>query len=433
MHDACRINHLSQKFKMLEHLHPFHNMPDAGYTESVYQLLAEYRQDDTPQKTDLMVGVFKTDEETVYTPSSVIEARKRLFENPEWHHGYRSSQIGTAGYLQASIDLFFGKDSELVRNGRIAATQALGASGACHMAAIMLKDHYHPNTSAARPMVYIPRESWSNHANVFEHVGLQVDYLPYFDAAICDLNFSLFHSAVDKLPEHSVIVLQTSGQNPTGCDPTREEWLQLAMTCVARGHLVLFDAAYYGMATGCVRQDTEGIRICAEAGVPVMVAATYSKSFGLYSERVGFLSITAPDREIGRRVEMQLRLITRYEAGGFPAFGSSVVELVLSDPHLLLQWENDTRWMASELQNRRKRLRARLEELRIPGDWSYITQQRGMFCLTNLSQQQMNLLRTSHHIYVQDNGRLSISGLNSSNIERVAQSIKAVVQATKSE
>ncbi|KOS37930.1 hypothetical protein ACN38_g11264 [Penicillium nordicum] len=202
------------------------------------------------------------------------------------------------------------------------------------------------------------------------------------------------------------------------------------MTCVARGHLILFDAAYYGMATGCVREDTEGIRICAAAGVPVMVAATYSKSFGLYSERAGFLGITTPDPEIRRRVEMQLRLITRYEAGGFPAFGSSIVELVLSDPHLLLQWENDTRWMASELQNRRKKLRARLEELITPGDWTFITQQRGMFCLTNLTQQQMILLRTSHHIYVQDNGRLSISGLNSSNIERVAQSIKAVVQAT---
>ena len=229
----------------------------------------------------------------------------------------------------------------------------------------------------------------ANHANVFEHVGLQVEFLPYFDQTTTDLNFPRFHSAIDELPERSVIVLQTSGQNPSGCDPNGGQWSQLATTCLARGHLIVFDAAYYGMASGCVHQDTEGVRICAEAGVPVVLAATYSKAFGLYSERVGFLAVTAPDQEISRRLQMQLRLITRYETGGLPAFGSTIVEIVLSDPELQAQWQDDIGRMASQLQDRRRKLLALLKELETPGDWGFITRQKGMFwsvCLAANSQ-----------------------------------------------
>lgn len=133
------------------------------------------------------------------------------------------------------------------------------------------------------------------------------------------------------------------------------------------------------MATGSVHEDTEGVRMCAENGVPVILAATYSKAFGLYSERVGFLSITAPDKEVARRLEMHLRLITRYQAGGFPAFGSTIVESILSDPELRSLWDDDVVRMAAQLQGRRNALRTRLEELGTPGNWQFITSQKGMF------------------------------------------------------
>jgi aspartate aminotransferase len=153
----------------------------------------------------------------------------------------------------------------------------------------------------------------------------------------------------------------------------------LASTCASHGHLIVFDAAYFGVATGSINTDTEGVRICAQAGVPLMLAATYSKVFGLYSERVGILSITAPNEDVGRRIEMQMRLLARYETGGLPAFGSTIVELILTDSELRALWEEDIRGMALQLKVRRQALRAKLEELGTPGRWEFITRQAGMF------------------------------------------------------
>ncbi|CAK1356794.1 Aspartate aminotransferase, mitochondrial [Cercospora beticola] len=404
--------------------HPFSAVPAAQYNETVYQLIAEYRKDPAPEKTDLMVGVYQDDEGEIYTLPSVIEARRRLFREPHWHHGYRSSQIGSATFLQVSASLFFGENSAIMEEKRVATAQCLGASGACYMAACLLKRHH-----VAQPTVYLPRETWSNHANIFEHAGLRVEEIPYFDTKDATLDFDAFHAAVDQLLPESVLVLQTAGQNPTGCDPTAKQWTQIAATCAMRGHLIIFDAAYYGMASGSIEQDTECIRICAEANVSIMLCATFSKAFGLYSERVGVLCLTAPNPEVCHRLEMQLRLMTRYETGGYPAFGANIVELILTSPDLRAQWELDVKKMASQLQHRRERLRALFGQLQTPGNWGLITKQKGMFCLMNLSQSELTMLRKQHHVYLQDNGRLSISGITNANIDRVAKSIDSVVRS----
>ncbi|PPJ52649.1 hypothetical protein CBER1_10595 [Cercospora berteroae] len=371
---------------------------------------SDLRKDVAPERTDLMVGVYQDDEGNVYTLPAVIEARRALFAEPNWHHGYRPSQIGSTTFLHACTSLFFGKDSIIVEQRRVAATQCLGASGACYMAACLLKKHH-----VTSPTVFMPRETWSNHANIFEHAGLQVHELPYFDARNGDVDYDSLLSAANRIPPESVLVLQTAGQNPTGCDLTNEQWSQLAGTCATRGHLIIFDAAYYGMA---------------KANVPVILAATFSKALGLYSERVGVLCVTAPDSEICHRLEMQLRLMTRYETGGYPAFGANIVELILTSPDLRAQWEADVKTMASQLQDRRKRLRALLEELQTPGNWESITNQKGMFCLMSLTHHELKMLRKVHHVYLQDNGRLSISGITNANIEHVAKSIDSVIRAS---
>ena len=181
------------------------------------------------------------------------------------------------------------------------------------------------------------------------------------------------------LPAQSVVLLQSGAQNPTGCDPSPDQWRELASIFSQCGHLAFFDAAYPGFASGDIDTDLEGVRLFAEYEVPLVFISTYGKSFGLYSERVGILSILAPSEEVGKRIEKQLSLLARAESGAPPDFGSKIIETVLSDEALERQWREEVRDMANQLKHRRIALRERLEELETPGDWRHITDQNGMF------------------------------------------------------
>lgn len=188
-----------------------------------------------------------------------------------------------------------------------------------------------------------------------------------------------FSEAIKLLPAHSVVLLQSGAQNPTGCDPSPDQWRELASIFSQRGHLAFFDAAYPGFASGDIDTDLEGVRLFADHEIPLIFVSTYGKSFGLYSERVGILSILAPSEEVGKRIEKQLSLLARAESGAPPDFGSKIIETVLSDQALECQWREEVRNMANQLKQRRIELRDRLEELETPGDWQHITDQNGMF------------------------------------------------------
>ncbi|KAI4125136.1 MAG: hypothetical protein LQ338_004432 [Usnochroma carphineum] len=182
------------------------------------------------------------------------------------------------------------------------------------------------------------------------------------------------------LPPQSVIVLQASSHNPTGCDPSPTQWRQLAALFLRHGHFAFFDAAYLGFVGGDAHADAESIRVFAEAGVPLLLAMTYGKAFGLYGERVGVMAVVAPSEDVGRKIESQMKRIAREETGAMPAFGARVVEMVLSDRGGLREvWERDVRVMAGQLRERRARLRGLLEGMGTPGEWEYVTAQVGIF------------------------------------------------------
>jgi len=235
---------------------------------------------------------------------------------------------------------------------------------------------------------------------------------------------------VESLPAQSVVLLQSGAHNPTGCDPSPSQWRELASIFLRRGHLAFVDAAYPGFASGDIDADLEGVRLFAELEVPLILVSTYGKCFGLYSERVGVLSILVPDEDVGKRIETQLRLLARAESGAPPDFGSRIVETVLSDQKLEHQWRQEVRGMADGLKSRRHALRKALEELKTPGDWQPSLTRTGCFrkrfvvtadpkwiiLLTifrylGLSEQQVNILQTKYHVYVQDSGRISIASV----------------------
>ncbi|KAL2847863.1 pyridoxal phosphate-dependent transferase [Aspergillus pseudoustus] len=385
--------------------HPFAST-SRGQRESLLALCNEFRDDQAAQKINLMIGMYKQGDGKPYVLPSVKKAKENIFADPSWHHEYRESFIGNKSFREASDRLFFGDKSPVARNKRVATMQTLGGTGACHSAATLLRHHYAP-WKFTSPHVFIPQESWTNHAFVFTSLQIRVSFIPYYDPVTGGLDIGAFKAAILNLPPKSVVILQTGAQNPTGCDPSPGQWQHLASVLNELGHLALFDAAYPGFASGDFDEDLYSLRLFVDSEIPVMLAATYGKCFDLYSERVGTLSVVAPDQDIRQRLEIQMRLLARAETGHMPDFGSTIVETILNDHNLDLQWRQEVREMARELQSRRWQLKAKLEALGTPGNWSYITNHKGIYL--GLSLRQIHHLRGQHHVYLQLSGRLSIA------------------------
>lgn len=275
--------------------------------------------------------------------------------------------------------LYYIKMHRLNPNSRIVSTQTLGASGGCHVGAVLLAQHYGPWKQTGNPEIFLPTETWLNHPYLFQAAGIKTTLLPYYSSKTNKFDFAAFTDAVKALPAQSVVLLQSNAQNPTGSDPSPDQWQELATIFLERGHLAFFDAAYPGFASGDIDTDLQSVRLFAEREIPLIFVSTYGKSFGLYSERVGILSVLAPSEEVGKNIEAHLRLLARAESGAPPDFGSTIVETVLSDEALKAQWQGELRHMANRLKSRRIALREALEKLETPGNWEHITEQNGMF------------------------------------------------------
>lgn len=218
-----------------------------------------------------------------------------------------------------------------------------------------------------------------NHPNVFQDAGFATASLPYYNPSTHAFDFNSFNEVLTSMPAQSIVVLQVCGNNPTGCDPSLEEWQRLAQTFLARQYFAFLDLSYPGFVSGSVAEDCAPIRLFAEAGIPLLVAATYGKAFGLYGERVGHLCVPLPTAEAAARVEKQMKLLARAETGAQPRFGAKLVTNILGSPRLRVQWEEDLRGMAQDLAGRREVLKRELLKQNAPGDWSFVTDQTGMF------------------------------------------------------
>ncbi|KAL8726523.1 MAG: hypothetical protein Q9166_006655 [cf. Caloplaca sp. 2 TL-2023] len=378
------------------------NSPNA--TESLTLLLQKFAEDESPVKADLMCGVYRTEEGQPYVLPSVKMAKKKIFDDPEWEHDYPPSHLGEKSFRDASINLLFGKEGDVVREKRVASMQTLGASGACHVGASFLRRFYSPLPGSPAPQsVYMPTETWVNHANVLRHNGFEPSFLPYYSPTTHSIDFSALKTAIAACPPQSIIVLQVCGNNPTGCDLDPSEWSILAEIFLTRNHFVFLDVSYMGFVTGSAAEDCAPIRLFAGKKIPLLVAATYGKAFGIYGERVGHLCITAPTPQIALKMEDQMKLLARAETGAQPRFGALVVSTILTDDELRRVWENDVGKIARRLSERRERLRERLEGLHVRGDWGY----------TGFTVEQVRYLREKHHVYLQDTGRISIAYVRS--------------------
>ena len=337
---------------------------------------------------------------------------------------------GLASFTSAAAKLILGADSPAIREKRTHSIQTISGTGAVHLGALFIARFYQ-----STPTVYFSNPTWANHNQIFSNVKLPIATYPYFSKETKGLDFEGMKAAIRAAPDRSVILLHACAHNPTGVDPTQEQWKELASLLREKSHFPFFDCAYQGFASGDLAKDAWAVRYFVEQGFELVIAQSFAKNFGLYGERAGaFHFVTGPGADaestIGR-IASQLAILQRSEISNPPAYGARIASTVLNDTKLFAEWEENLREMAGRIITMRKALRAKLEEMGTPGTWNHITDQIGMFSFTGLSEKQVLELREVSHVYMTKNGRISMAGLNSHNIDYFAKAVDKVVKDTQ--
>jgi len=257
-----------------------------------------------------------------------------------------------------------------------------------------------------------------------------VDYksYTYWDPENRNLNLKGMLADIEAAPEGSIIMLHAAAHNPTGVDPTKEQWDEILAVCQAKKHICWFDSAYQGFATGCLDKDAYALRKFAESGLDLFVSQSFAKNFGLYGERAGTFSLTCGSPEIVKNVMSQMDIIIRNLYSNPPKHGANIVKIVLSNPELYQEWRDELLSMSLRIQDMRKALYDELVNLGTPGSWTHITSQIGMFSFTGLTPEQSKVMLEKHHVYMLPNGRISMAGVTSANAKYLASAIDDVVR-----
>jgi aromatic-amino-acid transaminase len=385
--------------------------------DPILGLNEQFAADTNPAKVNLGVGVYYDDNGKLPLLKCVLAAEQQMIEAPA-ARGYLPID-GIAAYDKAVQGLVFGADSEILRAGRVATVQALGGTGGLKVGADFLKK---VNPGAK---VLISDPSWENHRALFTNAGFEVGSYAYYDAQKLGVNFDGMLADLKAAAPGTVVVLHACCHNPTGYDITPAQWGQV-VEAVKSGNLVAFlDMAYQGFGDG-IAEDGAVIQQFVDAGLDFFVSTSFSKSFSLYGERVGALSVVCVNKEETARVLSQLKIVIRTNYSNPPTHGAQVVAKVLGTPELRAQWEEELAGMRVRIKAMRSALETKLKEAGVTRDLSFITRQRGMFSFSGLNKDQMVRLRSEFGVYGVDSGRICVAALNSKNIDYVAKAIAAV-------
>jgi aromatic-amino-acid transaminase len=379
-----------------------------------------FQADTRAGKVNLGVGVYYDDNGKIPLLGAVKAAEDaRLKAAPA--RGYQPIE-GAANYNKAVQGLLFGADSELISAGRTVTFEALGGTGALKVGADFLK---RVNPSA---QVLISNPSWENHRALFESAGFEVGTYPYYDAATRGVDFEAMLAGLNAAAAGTIIVLHACCHNPTGADLSEAQWAQVVDVVRARGLVAFIDMAYQGFADG-IEPDAVALRLFSRSGLEFFVSSSFSKSFSLYGERVGALTIVTQDKETASRVLSQVKRVIRTNYSNPPTHGGAIVAAVLSDPALRQQWEDELAGMRDRIRQMRSALVDKIAAAGAQQDFSFVVRQRGMFSFTGLSADQVERMKQEFGIYAVSSGRICLAALNSKNIDYVAQAIATVVKS----
>ncbi|XP_034464883.1 aspartate aminotransferase, cytoplasmic [Hippoglossus hippoglossus] len=403
----------------------FSEVPQAAPV-AVFKLSQDFNNDQCPDKVNLGVGAYRTDECKPWVLPVVKKVENIIVQDGNLNHEYLPI-LGLPEFRSAASKIVLGDDSAAIQENRVGAVQCLGGTGALKMGAEFLRRFHNGNNNTKTP-VYVSAPTWENHNAVFANAGFE-DVRPYkyWDAEKRGLDLSGFLGDLESCPPHSVFVLHACAHNPTGTDPTQEQWMQIAEVMMRRKLFVFFDSAYQGFASGSLEKDAWAVRYFVSMGFEMFCAQSFSKNFGLYNERVGNLTIVARDADNLKRVLSQMEKIVRTTWSNPPSQGARIVAVTLNSPELFTEWKDNVKTMADRVLLMRAQLKAKLQALGTPGTWDHITEQIGMFSFTGLNTKQVEYMVKEKHVYLMASGRINMCGLTSKNINYVAESIHEAV------
>lgn len=385
--------------------------------DPILGLNEQFAADPNPQKVNLGVGVYYDENGKLPLLACVREAERQLLEAPK-ARGYLPID-GIAAYDQAVQGLVFGAGSDAVASGRVATVQGIGGTGGLKIGADFLRKL---NPTAK---VLISDPSWENHRALFSAAGFEVGTYPYYDAAARGIAFPAMLAALQGAAPGTVVVLHACCHNPTGYDLTPAQWDAVVEVVASRGLVAFLDMAYQGFGDG-IAEDGAVVAKFLACGADFLVSTSFSKSFSLYGERVGALSVVCASADEAKRVLSQLKIVIRTNYSNPPTHGAQVVATVLTTPALRTMWEKELAGMRVRIRSMRQALRDGLLAAGMKQDMSFITAQKGMFSYSGLSAAQMQRLRSEFGVYGVDSGRICVAALNAGNLPRVAQAIAAV-------
>ncbi len=396
---------------MLEILQPLPEDPLLG-------VMAAFRRDTDPRKVDLGVGVYKTEEGDTPIPAAIAAAMERSAGTQKTK--VYVGQGGNERFNRAMLEIALGADHATMQEGRAAALQAPGGSGALRLGAELV--------NAARPgaTLHLSNPTWANHVPLLSNAGLKVAAYPYFDRATGGVDAAAMLAHLETLPAGDLVLLHGCCHNPTGADLSRADWDAVAEVLVRRGLVPFVDIAYQGLGDG-LEADAYGVRLMADRLPEVIVAVSCSKNFGLYRERTGATFVISPNAERTGIAMGQLRKIARGMYSMPPDHGAELVAMVWEDAALRQQWQDELEAMRVRVEELRGLLVSGLKALRGDVDYSFVQRQKGMFSLLPLNTAQIQRLRDEHHIYMPGDGRINVAGISRRNVEYVAQALAAVI------
>lgn len=386
--------------------------------DPILGLSEAFRNDPNPQKINLSVGVYKDGQGRTPTLQCVRRAEQRLVDS-EANKSYLDIE-GLPEYGSAVRELLFGASHEILHNGRAATVQTPGGTGALRVAADLLMK------VPLSERIWCSQPTWANHANIFSAAGLRVEYYPYFHAPSNSLAIDDMLAALRKIPPGETVLLHACCHNPTGIDPTPSQWQQIGDVLYEQKLLPLVDFAYQGFGDG-LEEDGAGLRELCRPGRDLLICSSFSKNFGLYSERVGALTIVAGTAEAAQAALSHAKVCVRANYSNPPKHGALVVSTILADDELRSQWHGELAEMRSRINGMRQVFAATMKEKVSDRDFSFVTQQRGMFSYSGLTPVQVDQLRREYAIYIVGSGRINVAGITEGNLDRLCDAVKAVL------
>lgn len=385
-----------------------------------------YNEDTDERKVNLGIGAYRTEDGNPLVLNVVRKVEQQIVNSGKFNKEYIPID-GLPEFTKAAAKLILGEDSKALKEKRVAVVQSISGTGALRIGAELIRKFFPPNTT-----VLISDPTWGNHQNIFKHANIPYKNYRYFNSATNGLDFEGLIADLKAADEGSVVILHACAHNPTGVDPSHEQWQAIIEVFRERKLFPFFDSAYQGFASGSLEADAYAIRLFDSLGFEFFLAQSFAKNMGLYGERVGgFYAVTSTASE-ATRVLSQVKVIVRSLYSSPPSHGARIAATILNDTELLNEWKAELKSMADRILEMRRVLHQALLDNKTPGDWSHIVNQIGMFSYTGLKPNQVEVLVKKYHIHLLGNGRISMAGLNAKSAKYLADAIHDAVTNTSS-